>query len=36
MNGTPLVSIIITTYNRRAYLRGAVESVLAQDYPEKR
>jgi hypothetical protein len=31
----PLVSVIITTYNRRTYLRPAVESVLAQDYPEK-
>jgi glycosyltransferase involved in cell wall biosynthesis len=31
----PLVSVIITTYNRRAYLTPAVESVLAQDYPDK-
>ena len=30
-----LVSIIVTTYNRRSYLKGAVLSVLSQDYPEK-
>ncbi len=30
-----MVSIIITTYNRRSYLKAAVESVLAQDYPDK-
>jgi len=30
-----LVSIIITTYNRKSYLRGAALSVLSQDYPEK-
>ncbi len=29
-----LVSAIITTYNRRSYLRGAVLSVLGQDYPD--
>ncbi|HME46113.1 MAG TPA: glycosyltransferase family A protein [Syntrophorhabdales bacterium] len=27
-----MVSVIITTYNRRPYLKPAVESVLAQDY----
>ncbi len=30
-----MVSVVITTYNRRAYLRAAVNSVLAQDHPEK-
>src|SRR5512135_1404731 len=30
-----MVSVIITTYNRRSYLKAAVESVLAQDYPDK-
>jgi len=30
-----LVSIIITTYNRKSCLRGAALSVLSQDYPEK-
>ncbi|MBP1730305.1 MAG: glycosyl transferase [Deltaproteobacteria bacterium] len=30
-----MVSVIITTYNRRKYLKPAVESVLAQDYPDK-
>jgi glycosyltransferase involved in cell wall biosynthesis len=34
-NHMPLVSAIITTYNRRSYLRGAVLSVLNQDYPDK-
>ena len=29
------VSVIITTYNRRSYLKEAVSSVLAQEYPEK-
>ncbi len=28
----PLVSIIITTYNRPKYLKGAIKSVLAQKY----
>ncbi|HEY3277057.1 MAG TPA: glycosyltransferase [Syntrophorhabdaceae bacterium] len=30
----PLISAIITTYNRRSYFKGALASVLAQDYPE--
>jgi glycosyltransferase involved in cell wall biosynthesis len=30
-----MVSIVITTYNRRKYLRGATLSVLAQDYQDK-
>ena len=31
--GLPLVSIVIPTFNREAWLRGAIQSVLAQDYP---
>lgn len=30
-----MVSVVITTYNRRAFLREAVLSVLNQDYPDK-
>ena len=30
-----LISVIITTYNRRSYVKEAVLSVLSQDYPEK-
>jgi glycosyl transferase family 2 len=30
----PAVSIVIATYNRRSWLRLAIESVLAQDYPD--
>ena len=30
----PLVSVIVPTYNREAYLREAVESVCRQTYPE--
>jgi glycosyltransferase involved in cell wall biosynthesis len=30
---TPSVSIIIPTYNQKAFLKEAVESALAQDYP---
>jgi glycosyltransferase involved in cell wall biosynthesis len=30
-----MVSVIVTTYNRRSYVRAAVESVLGQDYPDK-
>ncbi|SEU23299.1 glycosyltransferase family 2 protein [Paenibacillus sp. NFR01] len=29
----PKISVIITTYNRKDYLRQAVESILRQDYP---
>ena len=28
---TPLVSVCMTTYNHEAYLRQAVESILAQE-----
>ncbi|MFO7927758.1 MAG: glycosyltransferase family 2 protein [Halobacteriota archaeon] len=31
---TPLVSVVITTYNRPSYLRKAIESVLRQRYDE--
>ena len=30
-----MVSVIITTYNRKAFLRAAVLSVLVQDYKDK-
>jgi glycosyltransferase involved in cell wall biosynthesis len=29
----PLVSVLLPVYNGEAYVRGAIESVLAQDYP---
>lgn len=31
-SGTPLVSVLVTVYNREAYLREAVESALASTY----
>ncbi|WP_313636550.1 glycosyltransferase family 2 protein [Paenibacillus sp. FSL K6-0276] len=31
----PKVSVIITTYNRKAFLYQAVQSILMQDYPHK-
>ena len=34
MNKSPLVSIIITSYNRSRWLQRAIESALAQDYSE--
>jgi glycosyltransferase involved in cell wall biosynthesis len=34
MTSSPLVSVCIPTYNRPEYLRRAVESVLAQTYPQ--
>lgn len=33
MNSRPLVSVIIPTYNRREMVAEAIESVLAQSYP---
>ncbi len=30
-----MVSVVITTYNRRAYLREATQSVISQDYKDK-
>jgi glycosyltransferase involved in cell wall biosynthesis len=31
----PKVSVIITTYNRKAFLYKAIQSILGQDYPHK-
>ena len=35
MNNIPLVSIVITTYNRPEFLREAIQSALEQDFPHK-
>lgn len=35
MQKYPLVSIITATYNGQKYIREAIESVIAQDYPNK-
>jgi glycosyltransferase involved in cell wall biosynthesis len=32
--GTPLVTILIDTYNHETFIQKAVQSVLAQDFPE--
>jgi len=34
MNATPLVSVVVATYNMGRYVCTAVDSVLQQDYPE--
>ncbi|ULO07367.1 glycosyltransferase family 2 protein [Paenibacillus sp. 19GGS1-52] len=31
----PKISVIITTYNRKAFLHKAIKSILLQDYPHK-
>jgi glycosyltransferase involved in cell wall biosynthesis len=33
MEGAPLVSVLMTTYNREKYITSAVDSVLASSYP---
>ncbi len=33
LEDTPLVSVLLPVYNGQAYVREAIESVLAQDYP---
>jgi glycosyltransferase involved in cell wall biosynthesis len=35
-NGPPLISVIIPTYNRAAYLEGAIRSLSNQDYQKDR
>jgi cellulose synthase/poly-beta-1,6-N-acetylglucosamine synthase-like glycosyltransferase len=35
-SGQPLVSIVIPAYNEEAQIRGAIEALLAQDYPADR
>ena len=32
MNDTPLVSVLMTAYNRQNYLEEAIESVLSSSY----
>jgi cellulose synthase/poly-beta-1,6-N-acetylglucosamine synthase-like glycosyltransferase len=32
-DGLPLVTAVIAVYNGQRYLREAIDSVLAQDYP---
>ena len=32
MKQSPLVSVLMTAYNRELYIAEAIESVLAQDY----
>ncbi|MEK4185599.1 glycosyltransferase family 2 protein [Paenibacillus sp. FSL L8-0494] len=32
---SPKISVIITTYNRKAFLYQAIQSILMQDYPNK-
>ncbi|MDE2149827.1 MAG: glycosyltransferase [Gammaproteobacteria bacterium] len=34
MNTTPLISVALTAFNGERYLRGQLDSLLAQDYPD--